>query len=154
MPTAAAIFAGCMERLDYLEDLGVTAVWLLPFYPSPWRDDGYDIADYTDNPSRVRQAAGFQAFLKEAHRRGIRVITELVLNHTSRPASVVSALAQRQARYRDGGTSMCGATRRTKYKEARIIFRDYRQLELDVGSGRKGILLASLLFASAGSELR
>lgn len=76
-------FAGLLERLDYIEDLGVDAVWLLPFYPSPLRDDGYDIASYTDvNPS-YGDLGQVEAFVEEAHRRGIRVITELVINHTS-----------------------------------------------------------------------
>jgi maltose alpha-D-glucosyltransferase / alpha-amylase len=76
-------FAGLMQRLDYVQDLGVNAIWLLPFYPSPLRDDGYDIADYRSiNPS-YGQMKDFKAFVNEAHRRGIRVITELVINHTS-----------------------------------------------------------------------
>src|SRR5438067_6074538 len=76
-------FEGLIEKLDYLENLGITAIWLLPFYPSPQKDDGYDIADYYNiNPAygNIRQ---FRSFLKEAHSRGIKVITELVLNHTS-----------------------------------------------------------------------
>ena len=76
-------FQGLTAKLDYLRDLGVTAIWILPFYPSPWRDDGYDISDYTS----VHQAYGniddFKHFLDEAHRRGLKVITELVINHTS-----------------------------------------------------------------------
>ncbi|MGD9614459.1 MAG: maltose alpha-D-glucosyltransferase [Alphaproteobacteria bacterium] len=76
-------FEGLTRRLDYLQDLGVTALWLLPFYPSPLRDDGYDIADYKDiNPAYGRMA-DFRAFVREAHRRKLRVITELVVNHTS-----------------------------------------------------------------------
>ena len=76
-------FPGLMQRLDYIQSLGATAIWLLPFYPSPLRDDGYDIADYR----RINPAYGtmrdFRQFVKEAHRRGLRVITELVINHTS-----------------------------------------------------------------------
>ena len=76
-------FEGLTRRLDYLQDLGVTALWLLPFYPSPLRDDGYDIAEYKDiNPAYGRMA-DFKAFVREAHRRKLRVITELVVNHTS-----------------------------------------------------------------------
>src|SRR4051812_40613565 len=72
-------FRGLATKLDYLQDLGVTAIWLLPFYPSPLRDDGYDIADYEDiNPS-YGQLRDFKHFLKEAHERGLRVITELVM---------------------------------------------------------------------------
>src|SRR6516162_969101 len=76
-------FEGLCRKLDYLRDLGVTALWLLPFYPSPLRDDGYDIADYKNvNPSYGRMA-DFKAFVREAHRRNLRVITELIINHTS-----------------------------------------------------------------------
>src|SRR3546814_919944 len=76
-------FRGLMQRLDYIQNLGATAIWLLPFYPSPLRDDGYDIADYRKvNPS-YGTMGDFRRFVKEAHRRGLRVITELVINHTS-----------------------------------------------------------------------
>ncbi|MEJ8574218.1 maltose alpha-D-glucosyltransferase [Microbaculum marinum] len=76
-------FAGLMRRLDYVQELGATAIWLLPFYPSPLRDDGYDIADYRSiNPS-YGTMRDFRAFVTEAHGRGLRVITELVINHTS-----------------------------------------------------------------------
>jgi maltose alpha-D-glucosyltransferase / alpha-amylase len=76
-------FRGLTNKLDYLKELGVNAVWLLPFYPSPLRDDGYDIADYTSvNPS-YGTIDDFKTFLNEAHNRGIRVITEVVVNHTS-----------------------------------------------------------------------
>src|SRR5690606_14939493 len=76
-------FAGLIEKLDYLRDLGVTAIWLLPFYPSPLRDDGYDISDYTSVHPSYGTLADFKRFLREAHARGLRVITELVINHTS-----------------------------------------------------------------------
>ena len=76
-------FEGLRHKLDYLQDLGVTALWLLPFYPSPLRDDGYDISDYRNiNPS-YGGMHDFKMFVREAHRRNIRVITELVINHTS-----------------------------------------------------------------------
>jgi maltose alpha-D-glucosyltransferase/alpha-amylase len=76
-------FRGLTGKLDYLRDLGVTAIWLLPFYPSPWRDDGYDIADYTSIHPAYGTLDDFKTFLDEAHRRGLKVITELVVNHTS-----------------------------------------------------------------------
>ncbi|MCJ2107937.1 maltose alpha-D-glucosyltransferase [Methylobacterium sp. E-041] len=76
-------FEGLTQRLDYVRDLGVTAIWLMPFYPSPLRDDGYDIADYEEvNPS-YGTMADFRRFVDAAHERGLRVITELVINHTS-----------------------------------------------------------------------
>jgi len=76
-------FRGLTEKLDYIKDLGVTAIWLLPFYPSPQKDDGYDIADYCDVHSMFGTLGDFKTFLRAAHKRGLRVITELVLNHTS-----------------------------------------------------------------------
>ncbi|WP_430910237.1 maltose alpha-D-glucosyltransferase [Methylobacterium sp. sgz302541] len=76
-------FEGLTRKLDYVRDLGVTAIWLMPFYPSPLRDDGYDIADYRDvNPS-YGTMDDFRRFVDAAHERGLRVITELVINHTS-----------------------------------------------------------------------
>ena len=76
-------FAGLIQKLDYIAELGVTAIWLLPFFPSPLRDDGYDIADYTSVHPRYGTMRDFRTFVREAHRRGLRVITELVANHTS-----------------------------------------------------------------------
>jgi maltose alpha-D-glucosyltransferase / alpha-amylase len=76
-------FAGLTEKLGYLQDLGVTAVWLLPFYPSPGRDDGYDIADYGDVNPDFGTLKDFKRFIQEARKRGLKVITELVINHTS-----------------------------------------------------------------------
>ncbi len=76
-------FAGLTEKLGYLQDLGVTTLWLLPFYPSPGRDDGYDIADYGAINPDFGTMKDFKRFIVEAKRRGLRVITELVINHTS-----------------------------------------------------------------------
>jgi maltose alpha-D-glucosyltransferase / alpha-amylase len=76
-------FAGLLDKLDYITDLGVTAIWLLPFYPSPRRDDGYDIAEYRDVSSDYGTLEELRAFIDAAHERGLRIITELVINHTS-----------------------------------------------------------------------
>ncbi|HET8700191.1 MAG TPA: alpha-amylase family glycosyl hydrolase, partial [Nitrococcus sp.] len=76
-------FRGLAAKLDYIQDLGANAIWLLPFYPSPMRDDGYDIADYRNIHPAYGSRRDFRAFVRAAHRRGIRVITELVINHTS-----------------------------------------------------------------------
>jgi maltose alpha-D-glucosyltransferase/alpha-amylase len=76
-------FQGLTRKLDYLADLGVSALWLLPFYPSPLRDDGYDIADYRGVNPAYGGLSDFRAFVRAAHTRGMRVITELVINHTS-----------------------------------------------------------------------
>jgi maltose alpha-D-glucosyltransferase/alpha-amylase len=76
-------FAGLAQKLDYIQELGVNTIWLLPFYPSPLRDDGYDIADYTNVHPDYGTLEDFHQFIEEAHRRGLKVITELVINHTS-----------------------------------------------------------------------
>jgi maltose alpha-D-glucosyltransferase/alpha-amylase len=76
-------FRGLVDRLDYVAELGVDVIWLLPFYPSPLRDDGYDIADYYGINPQYGTVEDFQRFLDEAHKRGLRVIADLVLNHTS-----------------------------------------------------------------------
>jgi maltose alpha-D-glucosyltransferase/alpha-amylase len=76
-------FAGLIAKLDYIADLGVTAIWLLPFYPSPRRDDGYDIADYRGVSEDYGSMEDVRAFIDAAHERGLRVITELIINHTS-----------------------------------------------------------------------
>jgi maltose alpha-D-glucosyltransferase / alpha-amylase len=76
-------FRGLAEKLDYVKDLGVNTIWLLPFYPSPLRDDGYDVADYRNVHPSYGTRIDFQQFVREAHRRELRIITELVINHTS-----------------------------------------------------------------------
>ncbi len=76
-------FEGLTRHLDHVQSLGVNTIWLLPFYPSPLRDDGYDVADYEDVHPNYGTLDDFRAFVVEAHRRGLRVITELVMNHTS-----------------------------------------------------------------------
>ena len=76
-------FPGLMQKLDYISELGVTAIWMLPFYPSPRRDDGYDIAEYTGVHADYGNLEDVRSFIEAAHSRGLRVITELVINHTS-----------------------------------------------------------------------
>ncbi len=76
-------FPGLIQKLDYLQELGVTALWVLPFFPSPLRDDGYDIADYHGVHPSYGTRKAVRQFVREAHERGIRVVMELVINHTS-----------------------------------------------------------------------
>src|SRR6201994_5059200 len=76
-------FKGLTSKLEYIRDLGVNTIWLMPFYPSPLKDDGYDIADYQDIHPPYGTLDDFKAMLKEAHRLGLKVVTELVINHTS-----------------------------------------------------------------------
>ncbi len=117
-------FPGLQQKLDYLQELGVTALWLLPFYPSPLRDDGYDIADLQDVHPSYGTLRDFKAFLKSAHSRGLRVITELVINHTSdqHPWFQRARRAKPGSPWRDfyvwSNTSQ-------RYEDARIIFQDF-----------------------------
>src|ERR1051326_5694979 len=76
-------FRGLIGKLDYLQELGITAIWLLPFYPSPLRDDGYDIADYFDVNPNYGTLDDFRALLDAAHERNLRLITDLLIIHTS-----------------------------------------------------------------------
>jgi maltose alpha-D-glucosyltransferase/alpha-amylase len=117
-------FTGLLQKLDYLQDLGVTAIWVLPFYPSPLRDDGYDIADYYSiNPS-YGNIAHFQKFLSEAHNRNLKVITELVINHTSdqHPWFQRARTAPKGSPERD---YYVWTDNPNQYKDVRIIFQDF-----------------------------
>ena len=117
-------FQGLLSKLDYLKNLGVTAIWLLPFYPSPLRDDGYDIADYfTVNPS-FGTLDDFKRFLDAAHENGLRVITELVLNHTS-DQHLWFQKSRRAAPGDPWRDYYVWSDDPTKYAEARIIFKDF-----------------------------
>jgi maltose alpha-D-glucosyltransferase/alpha-amylase len=115
---------GLMQKLDYLKDLGITAIWLLPFFPSPLRDDGYDIADYYSLNPVYGNIDLFREFMKEAHKRNLKVIIELVINHTS----------DQHPLFQKARTSPKGSKERNyyvwtdnpeQYKDARIIFQDY-----------------------------
>src|SRR5579862_6590206 len=117
-------FRGLTQKLDYIQDLGVTALWLLPFYPSPLKDDGYDISDYYSINPIYGTLADFKAFMREAKQRGLRVITELVVNHTSDQ----HPWFQRSRRARPGSRERnfyVWSDTPEKYKEARIIFKDF-----------------------------
>lgn len=116
-------FAGLTEKLDYLQELGVTAIWLLPFYPSPGRDDGYDIADYgTVNPD-FGTMRDLRRFISEAKRRGLRVITELVINHTSDQHAWFKR-ARRSAEGSSARNWYVWSDTDQKYQGTRIIFTD------------------------------
>jgi len=115
-------FAGLISKLDYLEWLGVDCLWLLPFYPSPLRDDGYDVADFRSIAPSYGTTEDFRRLLQEAHRRGMRVIVDLILNHTS----------DQHAWFQSARSSPDSPTREyyvwsntdQKYAQARIIFVD------------------------------
>jgi maltose alpha-D-glucosyltransferase/alpha-amylase len=116
-------FRGLTEKLDYVRDLGVDAIWLLPFYPSPLRDDGYDIADYRAVHPAYGTLDDFRRFLDEAHRRGLRVITELVINHTSDQHEWFQR-ARRAPRGSPERDFYVWSDDPRKYPDARIIFTD------------------------------
>jgi len=117
-------FRGLVKKLNYLEELGCNAIWLLPFYPSPLRDDGYDIADYGSVHPNYGTVDDFRFFLNSAHERGIRVITELVLNHTS----------DQHRWFQEARRAPLGSSKRNfyvwsqttkRYTDTRIIFKDF-----------------------------
>jgi maltose alpha-D-glucosyltransferase/alpha-amylase len=113
---------GATKKLDYLKYLGVDCVWLLPLYPSPLRDDGYDISDYYNIHPQYGTLADFKEFLDEAHQRGIRVILDLVLNHTSdQHPWFQAARSDRNSPYRD---YYVWSDTDDRYQDARIIFVD------------------------------
>ena len=139
-------FRGLIEKLDYLQELGVTAIWLLPFYPSPLRDDGYDIADYFDVNPNFGTLDDFRALLDAAHARNLRVITELVINHTSDQNPWFQKSRRAVAATGVGASGRAGSTgvndpgysddlaykdfyvwsdTPEKFKDARIIFKDF-----------------------------
>ncbi len=117
-------FGGLIEKLDYIQSLGVSILWVLPFYPSPMKDDGYDISDYYDINPDYGTLEDFKKLLREAHKRGIKVITELVLNHTSDQHEWF-----KRARFAKPGSPerdyYVWSDTADKYKDARIIFSDF-----------------------------
>lgn len=117
-------FNGLMQKLDFLRDLGINTLWLLPFCPSPLKDDGYDISKYTDVHAAYGTLKDFKNFLNEAHRRGLRVIAELVLNHTSDQHEWFQRArrAKSNSPYRN---FYVWSQDPHKYKDARIIFKDF-----------------------------
>jgi maltose alpha-D-glucosyltransferase/alpha-amylase len=116
-------FAGLTEKLDYLQDLGVTALWLLPFYPSPGRDDGYDISDYRQINPDFGTMQDFRRFMQEAKRRKLKVITELVVNHTS-DRHPWFARARRSKGTTDARNWYVWSDTDQKYAGTRVIFND------------------------------
>jgi maltose alpha-D-glucosyltransferase/alpha-amylase len=116
-------FRGLTSKLDYIQDLGVNALWLLPFYPSPLKDDGYDVADYHNVHPQYGSRSDFRNFVREAQRRGLKVITELVVNHTSdqHPWFQAARQAPPGSPKRD---YYVWSDSDQKYKGTRIIFTD------------------------------
>ena len=146
-------FRGLIEKLEYIAELGVTAIWLLPFYPSPRRDDGYDISDYRAVHADYGTLSDATAFIQAAHERGLKVITELVINHTS----------DQHPWFQRARSAPAGSPERDfyvwsdtdeKYAGTRIIFIDTEKSNWtwDPVAGR--LFLAPVLLAPARLELR
>ncbi|MEO6054031.1 MAG: maltose alpha-D-glucosyltransferase, partial [Chthoniobacterales bacterium] len=117
-------FQGLKSKLGYLKDLGVTALWLLPFYPSPLRDDGYDIADYFSVHPNYGTLDDFKEFLAAAHALGLRVITELVINHTSNQHAWFQRARESPPGSPDRDLYVWSDTPH-RFEDARIIFKDF-----------------------------
>jgi len=114
---------GLTERLDYIQELGVTVIWLLPFFPSPLRDDGYDVSDYRDVHRSYGTLTEFRHLVREVHKRGMRLIIELVVNHTSDQ----HPWFQRARKAKPGSVARnyyVWSDTDEKYKGTRIIFTD------------------------------
>jgi len=116
-------FRGLIQKLDYLQDLGVTCLWLLPFFPSPLRDDGYDIADYLNVHPSYGTIEDFQEFLAAAHQRGLQVMIELVVNHTSDQHPWFQAARQAPPGSPEREFYVWNDSDQ-KYRDVRIIFTD------------------------------
>ena len=116
-------FPGLIQKLDYLQGLGITCLWILPFYPSPLRDDGYDISNYSQVNKLYGVRKDFKKFVREAHERGIRVITELVINHTSDQHPWFQRSRNAPIGHPDRDLYVW-TDDPTKYKGTRIIFTD------------------------------
>ena len=146
-------FPGLMQKLDYLQDLGVTCIWLLPFFPSPLRDDGYDIADYINVHPSYGTLDDFKAFLAAAHDRELQVMIELVINHTSdqHPWFQAARNAPAGSPERD---YYVWSDSDDKYKDARIIFTDTEKSNWTWDPDRQGLFLAPIFRSSARPEFR
>ncbi len=116
-------FPGLLQKLDYLQDLGVTCLWLLPFFPSPLKDDGYDISDYLDVHPMYGTKEDFLTFLEAAHERGLQVMIELVMNHTSDQHPWFQRARQAPSGSPERDYYIWSDTDQ-KYRDARIIFSD------------------------------
>ena len=146
-------FDGLIEKLDYIQELGISAIWLLPFYPSPLRDDGYDIADYRAVNPAFGALKDVRRLVEEAHRRGMRVITELVINHTSDQ----HPWFQRARRSKPGSIwrdYYVWSDTDKKYSDTRIIFTDTEKSNWSWDPRGWRVFLASVLQSPARSQFR
>ena len=146
-------FPGLIQKLDYLQDLGVTCLWLLPFFPSPLRDDGYDISDYIDVHPSYGTLEDFQSLPRRGARARPAGDDRAGGQPHLRPASLVPGARASAARLAGARFLRLERHRPEIQGRAHHLHR-HREVQLDLGSGRQGVLLAPLLLAPAGSELR
>ncbi len=143
---------GLTQKLDYLQSLGVDCLWLLPIYPSPLKDDGYDISDYTSIHADYGTLDDFKALLAAAHARNIRLIMDLVINHTSdQHPWFQAARSERDSPYR---ALLCLERFGSKIQQSAYHFCGHRKIELDLGRICRSILLAPVLQQPARPKLR
>ena len=143
---------GLTLKLDYLKELGIDCVWLMPIYPSPLKDDGYDIADYCNIAGAFGTLDDFKGLLAAAHSRGIRLIMDLVMNHTSDEHPwFQAARSDRKSPYRD---YYVWSDTAEKYKRRPHHLRRHRTFQLDLGRNGGSVLLAPFLRQPTRSELR
>ena len=145
-------FRGLIDKLDYLEWLGVDCLWLLPMYESPLRDGGYDISNFFALHPDYGSVDDFREFVEQAHQRGMRVIADLVMNHTSADHPWFQESRTDQTNPKHDWYVWSDTDER--YPEARVIFIDSRAVELDARPAARRVLLAPLLPPPAGSQLR
>ena len=146
-------FAGLIQKMDYLQDLGVTCLWLLPFFPSPLKDDGYDISDYLNVHPMYGTIEDFRAFLDAAHDRGLQVMIQLVVNHTSdqHPWFQAARNAPRGSPERE---FYVWSDTEEKYKDVRIIFSDTERSNWTWDPVAKQYYWHRFFLAPAGFKLR
>ena len=146
-------FQGLTSKLGYIRDLGVNTIWLMPFYPSPLKDDGYDIADYKNVHPQYGTLDDFRTMLREAHRLGLKVVTELVINHTSDQHPWFQAARKAPPGSPERDFYVWSDTDQ-KYLGTRIIFIDTETSNWTFDPVAKAVLLAPLLQPPAGPEFR
>ena len=143
--------AGLIDRIDYLAGMGVSCLWLMPFYPSVQRDDGYDITDFYGVDGRLGTPGDFTELIRTAADRGIRVIADLVMNHTSVDHPWFQAGRDRESPYHD---FYVWADEKPEEKPGDVVFPDKEKLQLEVGPEGEAVVSAPLLLAPAGPQRR
>ena len=146
-------FDGLISKLDYISSLGANTVWLLPFYPSPRKDDGYDVSAYRDIHPDYGTLSDFRNFVRQAHARGLRIIADLVINHTSDQHPWFKRAVRSKAGSRWRNFYVWSDTDQ-KYGGYSNHFPRRREVQLGMEHGGRRVLLAPVLRTPAGLEFR